>query len=149
MSTTWYAALERQAVVTTLSVAHTPRSVGDARRRVRESLEEQGIDPATVDNAEMVVAELLGNAVRHARPLADGTVSVSWALRDGVLDVTVTDGGSARQVARRSAAPMATGGRGLQIVSVLARAWGVVELARGRRVWAALVPADVWVSKAS
>ena len=31
------------------------------------------------DDARLVVSELVGNAVRHARPLADGTMRVAWA----------------------------------------------------------------------
>lgn len=149
MPTMWSAALEQKAVVTAVTVPHSPRSVADVRRRLRVSLAEQGLDEGSVDNAEMVMAELLGNAIRHARPLPDGTVAASWTLRDGVVDVTVTDGGSPMVIARRATLPMATGGRGLQIVSVLARAWGVVELTRGRQVWAALVPSGIWESKAS
>ena len=30
------------------------------------------------DDARLVVSELVGNAVRHARPLADGTMQVAW-----------------------------------------------------------------------
>jgi len=149
VSTTWSAALERKDVTTAVSVPHAARSVGEVRRRVRDSLQQQGLGNAMIESAEMVVAELLGNAVRHARPLPDGTVAVEWVMREGIVDVTVTDGGSPMLVTLRTAPPMATGGRGLQIVSVLARSWGVVELTRGRRVWAAVVPADGCVSNAS
>ena len=148
MPTTW-SAFEHLAVVTSVNVPHSPRSVSEVRRRLRAGLSEQGLDAGTVDDAEIVMAELLGNAVRHARSLPDGTVAVSWALRAGVVDVTVTDGGSPMIVARRTAPPMAAGGRGLQIVSALARAWGVVDVGRGRQVWATLVPAGIWVRKAS
>ena len=34
------------------------------------------------DDARLVVSELVGNAVRHARPLADGTMHVAWTTVD-------------------------------------------------------------------
>ncbi len=137
-------ALEREAAVTSMSVPHTTRSVHDVRRRLREDLQALGIAPGTVEDAEIVVAELLGNAIRHARPLPDGTVGVSWRVTDGVLDVTVTDGGSPHLPTRREPPPLATGGRGLQIIAALSRAWGVVDRGRARTVWAALVPENGW-----
>lgn len=133
-----------RGTATTVTVAHSPRAVHEVREQLRAELLDAGVDGVTVENAEIVLAELLGNAVRHARPLPDGTLTVSWRLRDGVVDVTVTDGGSPMVVARRTPLPLATGGRGLQIVSALARAWGVVDIGRGRTVWAALVPTDIW-----
>ena len=36
----------------------------------------------TSDDARLVVSELVGNAVRHARPLADGTMHVAWTSSD-------------------------------------------------------------------
>jgi anti-sigma regulatory factor (Ser/Thr protein kinase) len=139
----WSVAQERRVIAAAaLRFPHHPRSVRDARLHLRFDLLEAGVDSGTVENAELVLTELLGNAVRHARPLQDGGVAVSWKVRDGVVDVTVTDGGSSRLVARRAAPPMATGGRGLQMVSAVARAWGVVDGRRSRTVWAALVPAE-------
>ena len=50
--------------VVTLRVPHHPRSVKDVRHCLRASLEAQGRDDI-VNDTEIVVAELLGNAVRH------------------------------------------------------------------------------------
>lgn len=130
--------------VTTVTLAHAAWAVHDVRNQLRAELSDAGVDDVTVENAEIVLAEILGNAVRHASPLPDGSLTATWRLRDGVVDVTVTDGGSPQVVARRTALPLATGGRGLQIVAALARAWGVVDVGRGRTVWAALVPNDIW-----
>src|SRR6478609_1773764 len=46
------------------------------------------------DDARLVVSELVGNAVRHARPLADGTMHVTWGAGPAGLDIAVTDGGA-------------------------------------------------------
>ena len=46
------------------------------------------------DDARLVVSELVGNAVRHARPLADGTMQVAWGQADDAVDIAVTDGGA-------------------------------------------------------
>lgn len=143
MPASWSVAQERRAVTAAaLRFAHHPRSVAQARQNLHLDLLEAGVDAGTVENAELVLSELLGNAVRHARPLHDGAVAVSWKVREGVVDITVTDGGSMMHVARRAGPPLAIGGRGLQLVSAVARAWGIIDGRRSRTVWAALVPAD-------
>ena len=65
-----------------------------------------------------VVAELVGNAIRHAEPLPGGVVRVAWRLArddgDVVIEIRVTDGGSGAALPRaRTPGPEATGGRGL------------------------------------
>ena len=64
----------------------------------------------------MVLSELMGNAVRHARPIAGGVLLVGWRIADGVLTVRVTDGGSVKRIEPRESSPMADSGRGLHIV---------------------------------
>ncbi len=114
-------------------------AVGTARRRVRRELAAASVPPAVLDDVEVVVSELLGNAVRHARPIAGGVLLLGWRIEDGELTVRVTDGGSGRHVEPREAGPMADSGRGLHIIETLASSWGVVEHAGGlRTVWAAL-----------
>jgi anti-sigma regulatory factor (Ser/Thr protein kinase) len=114
--------------------------VQDARRCLRAALEAHELAEDVIDDSEIVLAELLGNAVRHAKSLPSNTVEVSWRVRSGGVDLQVTDGGSFRAVEPRPAEALAVAGRGLHIVAHLARAWGVVDLGGGRRtVWASLV----------
>ena len=56
-------------------------------------LQTRDLPEQLVDEAEMVASELLTNAVRHARPLSDGTIRVRWKIRGDVVEVEVTDGG--------------------------------------------------------
>ena len=49
--------------------------------------------PTTVDGSEIVVSELVSDAIRHARPLGDGNLRVHWKVKAGVVEVEVTDGG--------------------------------------------------------
>ena len=48
------------------------------------------------DDARLVVSELVGNAVRHARPLADGTMRIAWDRDDSGINI-------ARELRRRFA----------------------------------------------
>ena len=122
-----------------LRLRHEPVAVGVARRQVRAELAEAGVEVHVLDDTEVVLSELLGNSVRHARPIAGGVLLVGWRVADGEVTVRVTDGGSSRRIEPREASPMADSGRGLHIVERLARAWGVTEHAGSlRTVWAAL-----------
>jgi anti-sigma regulatory factor (Ser/Thr protein kinase) len=95
-----------------------------------------------------VLAELVGNAVRHAEPLPGDVVRVIWRLRNDtavrIASVRVTDGGSPlSQPALRDLRPELIDGRGLRIVAALADRWGVERDGLGQTVWAEFSrPAD-------
>jgi anti-sigma regulatory factor (Ser/Thr protein kinase) len=92
-----------------------------------------------VENAALLVSELVGNAVRHGRPLPGGVISVSWSHDDGCLVLEVTDGGSVSGAPQlRRAGPYDTRGRGLAIVDALAHSWGVVDRNEASTVWVEL-----------
>jgi serine/threonine-protein kinase RsbW len=113
-------------------------SVRTARERLREALQDN-CPGARVDDARVVVSELVANALRHARPLDDHTIAVGWDVDPDVLRVSVTDGGSPVSVpATRRPGDLATGGRGLKIVQTLARRWGVEVDGSCTTVWAEL-----------
>ena len=119
-------------------VPHAQHSVRQARRTIGEDLAARGVDPVIVEEAEAVVSEFVGNAVAHARPLADGCVRVRWKVKSGAVEVEVRDGRSdtVPKPVRRSL--WAVRGRGLRIVRSMAHEWGVQEERNGRTVWAAL-----------
>ena len=102
---------------------------GDASRDLPEQL---------VDEAEMVASELLTNAVRHARPLSDGTIRVRWKIRGDVVEVEVTDGGGESVPRPAPRTVWLSSGRGLRIVRSIAHEWGVTEDRTGNVVWATL-----------
>jgi serine/threonine-protein kinase RsbW len=122
----------------TIRVMWRAASVAAVRRSLVEDLEAREVSPAVIDEAEIVVSELVSNAIRHARPLGDGNLRVHWKVKGGVVEVEVTDGGgeSAPRPAPRTV--WAPSGRGLRIVRSLAHEWGVTEDRDGSTVWASL-----------
>ncbi len=88
-----------------------------------------------------MVSELVGNAVRHARPLADGTMHVAWTHSPQGVDIAVSDGGARTPPERRDPTLSDLAGRGLAIVETLASRWWV-ETSRSRTTVHALVPVE-------
>src|SRR5665647_1557789 len=77
----------------TLRVPWAMSSAVQARRTLVSELRALEVDETVIDEAEIVISELVANAIRHAQPLPDGTIRVNWTVRDGVVEVSVTDGG--------------------------------------------------------
>jgi anti-sigma regulatory factor (Ser/Thr protein kinase) len=123
-------------------VPHHARGARQARHRLATELQD-AIAPALLADAMAVLAELVGNAIRHAEPLPGGVVRVAWRLRMGngrqSLTVRVTDGGAGnRTPIPRPAGEDAVDGRGLRIVVALADKWGIERDGLGQSVWAEL-----------
>jgi anti-sigma regulatory factor (Ser/Thr protein kinase) len=116
----------------------SPESASVARRHLVEWMRDLGAGDETSDDARLVVSELVGNAVRHARPLADGTMRVAWKSRDYGIDIAVTDGGALTTPERVEAGVSDLAGRGLTIVETLAARWWV-ESTRSRTTVHALL----------
>ncbi|MEV1047666.1 ATP-binding protein [Streptomyces sp. NPDC049916] len=127
-----------------MAVPHGPVGVGQARHRMREQLRGNGVSDAVVDDAVLILSELLSNACRHGRPLGrhtdvgDGDIRAAWRMETGgVLTVEVTDGGGPTRPVPATPSVTARGGRGLNIISALAQEWGVRDGASGEvTVWA-------------
>jgi anti-sigma regulatory factor (Ser/Thr protein kinase) len=124
-------------------VPHHARGARQARHRIATEL--AGVVVASLlADVIAVLAELVGNAIRHAEPLPGGVVRVAWKLRvdgDGAEAVTVrvTDGGAPnRAPAMRPVGTEAVDGRGLRIVAALADRWGIERDGLGQSVWAEL-----------
>ncbi|HEY5334663.1 MAG TPA: ATP-binding protein [Mycobacteriales bacterium] len=120
-------------------MVHVPLAASSApsvRQRLARDLVESGVPTTQAEDACLVLAELVGNAVRHGAPLAGGVLEVDWCVVDGVVEVRVTDGG-AGVPRQRTAAVGAESGRGLAIVDAVAASWGVARPAQGgTTVWA-------------
>jgi serine/threonine-protein kinase RsbW len=114
------------------------RSVPKARRLVSQTLAARGVRSDVVADSLSVLSELVGNALRHARPRADGDIGVKLALDDQSIVISVADGGAATVPSIVSPAPLARGGRGLGIVHTLTRDWGVKESSDGNTVFGIL-----------
>ena len=107
----------------TMRLPFTPASVSVARQRLKSWLDENGSSREAVEDARVVISELVANSVRHARPLADGQIHVAWSLEDRGLQLSVTDGGSPTRPRTVHAPSSALAGRGMGIVGVLAQEW--------------------------
>lgn len=89
-----------------------------------------------VNDAKIVVTEMVTNAVVHART----TVVVSLSHRPGTsaIRVGVHDASDALPVLGPRAGTLASDGRGLWIVGIVAQGWGYVRMRQGKVVWAVL-----------
>ncbi|MFJ3581215.1 SpoIIE family protein phosphatase [Streptomyces sp. NPDC090127] len=105
-----------------------PRSVGRARELARAQLSAWNLD-ALVDTVELLVSELVTNALRYG----EGEIRLRL-LRDRTLVCEVWDAGLV-QPRRRRARDTDEGGRGLQLVGLLSAAWGSRRTPRGKTVW--------------
>ena len=122
----------------TIRVPWRAASVAEVRKVLVQDLQTRDVTEGVVDEAEIVVSELVSNAVRHARPLTDGNLRVHWKVKAGVVEVEVTDGGSDSTPRPAPRTIWAPSGRGLRIVRSLAHEWGVTEDRNGSTVWASL-----------
>ncbi len=124
----------------TMRVVHDASSTSAVRCRLAADLRVQGIPADVVDDAALLISELLGNAVRYGRPLRSGDLQVQWDNDADHVLVAVSDGGGPSAVRPRQVGCDATSGRGLAIVDAIADDWGVRRDDVGCTVWARLQP---------
>jgi histidine kinase-like protein len=121
-----------------------PESVRIGRDFTRTTLAQWGMTALT-DLAELVVSELLTNALRHGMASArrvtdDCPIRLKLLGQDPYLMCTVSDPGAAIPV-RRESEPFAESGRGLNVVESCSVRWGWHLLdSGGKVVWALLRP---------
>ncbi|MFI2410388.1 SpoIIE family protein phosphatase [Streptomyces sp. NPDC018947] len=109
-------------------------AVAEVRAACSRKLAEWGLDEAAF-TTELILSELITNALRY------GTEPVGVRLlRDHALICEVSDG-SSTSPHLRLAATTDEGGRGLFLVSRLARRWGTRYTPRGKVIWAEQPPA--------
>ncbi|WP_326804985.1 SpoIIE family protein phosphatase [Streptomyces sp. NBC_01788] len=110
-------------------LARDPAEVGRARAVVREQLHEWGL-ARLADPTELMVSELVTNAVRHShgRPVALRLVRGDTLLCE-------VDDDDHDLPTLLSAGPADESGRGLRVVSTLAREWGTSRTNTGKTVW--------------
>src|SRR3954471_24475899 len=122
-------------MIRTLDIARDDRAPLIARRALDDLGAE--LDGATLENARVLVTELVSNSVRHG---AGDTVRVIFDRRapDRLRCEVVDDGHGFLPVARVRHDPDEAGGWGLELVEQLARDWGVRE--GSTHVWFELAP---------
>ncbi|GAA2757504.1 ATP-binding protein [Actinopolymorpha rutila] len=130
--------VESSTSSTALVLPFEVASARAARRRLAADLRAAGIASDEVHDAVLVLSELVGNALRHARPLPAGALRVTWRRHPHRLEVSVTDGGGPTEPRPLELPASALGGRGLAIVDDLSARWGVRRGDRTTTVYAVL-----------
>ena len=127
------------AVVAVHDVPPDPAAIRDARRFLRSTLTEWGVDEETTDTAVLCLSELVTNALIHSH----AGCAVRVLLERGTLTTTVRDNGAASgPLAGPMADPLRVHGRGLQLVDALASRWGSELDTVGTTVWFVLEATD-------
>jgi anti-sigma regulatory factor (Ser/Thr protein kinase) len=107
-----------------------PESAATARRLTRTVLHRWSLAQQS-DTAELLVSELVGNAVRHTGARAFG---LRVRRRRGWIRIEVRDPSRALPCLL-PVRPLDSGGRGLALVDRLSDRWGVDLLPRGKSTW--------------
>jgi len=111
-------------------------AVPAARRLVRAHLREHGLAPL-VDDAELIVSELVGNVVLHV----GGSVEVAVEISADQVLLSVTDDSPLSPHLRVFSRTSSTG-RGMRLVHSLSAEHGVRPHGDGKTIWVRLTPAS-------
>ena len=104
-----------------------PAQARDMLDRVRSEVE-----PDVLDDARLLVSELVANAVEHVDE--DGDIEVRIHVRDSVLRVEVLDPGPGFTFAPRTADAGPESGWGLHFTDLVSKRWAIDTDGRAR-VW--------------
>ncbi|MER5181038.1 SpoIIE family protein phosphatase [Streptomyces sp. NPDC002896] len=107
-----------------------PAIVAEARRRVCDRLAAWGLEDDAAFITELVVSELVTNAIRYAT----GPIRLRL-IKEQTLTCEVSDGSSISPHLRR-ARLSDEGGRGLLLVAQLTERWGTRYTRTGKTIWA-------------
>jgi anti-sigma regulatory factor (Ser/Thr protein kinase) len=135
----------RDDLVATAAYQPVPAAAAAARRFVRDTLRSWGLtgrsedQDALVDDAVLLTSELVTNAVLHAGTPVQVTCRLVGDELNGSVEIAVLDRRPAQvrlDVPQATAeAAERTNGRGLQLPSQLASAWGVTYARAAKAVW--------------
>ena len=120
-----------------LELGALPTAVPCARLHARQVTWEWGLRACRQD-IELLVSELVTNAIQASRVLGGGTAVRLWLFSDGTqVMITVWDAGQQPPV-RVESSPDAESGRGLLLVEALSQQWSWYPTPepRGKVVWA-------------
>ncbi|CAM5362805.1 MULTISPECIES: SpoIIE family protein phosphatase [Streptomyces] len=119
---------------TVLTVAQAePERIAVARRLLRELLHDWA-SADQVDSAVLLLSEMLTNVLVHTDTDALLVAEVTGEDDDRRMRVEVTDAGDDLPHKRRPG-ELASSGRGLMLIELLAHAWGVDPRGEGKSIW--------------
>jgi DNA-binding NarL/FixJ family response regulator len=107
-----------------------PRSASAARRLARDAFTEWELGDAW-DSAELLISELVTNAVTHARSAAD----VAIRLLPDRVHVAITDDAGDLPTQLQQSPDDGESGRGLALVEALSARWGTFSADSRKTVW--------------
>ncbi|MFF4571260.1 SpoIIE family protein phosphatase [Streptomyces sp. NPDC001410] len=126
---------------TLLSVAQDePERIAEARRHLRELLHDWA-SGEQVDSAVLLVSEMVTNVLVHTDADSLLLADVTGEPGERRLRVEVTDAGDDLPH-RRHPGELASSGRGLLLIELLAHAWGVDPRGEGKSIWFELYESD-------
>ncbi|MBL1097846.1 ATP-binding protein [Streptomyces coffeae] len=116
--------------------------VGRVRHRVTAQLHDWGLEEDLTDTVELLVSELVTNALRYA----PGPVRLNIRVLGSSLRCEVEDTNPARSQ-RRTVALDAEGGRGTVLLDALTEAWASTSTPTGKTTWFTLALPDTRKSR--
>jgi anti-sigma regulatory factor (Ser/Thr protein kinase) len=114
-------------------VGDDPAASAQARRFLLAAAQDWELSDELTEIAQLVVSELVSNAVEHAR--TSSTVDLEYT--GTALRIRVRDGSTTRPVPR-PLDMVSFRGRGLPLIDRVADRWGIEEHPDGKTVWAEL-----------
>ncbi|MFG2310584.1 SpoIIE family protein phosphatase [Streptomyces sp. NPDC048566] len=115
--------------VATWPLDPVPAAVATARHHAQHRLRRWRVSEETASATELIVSELVTNAVRHGAPPIRLRL-----IKDTTLTCEVSDGGGAAPRIRH-ARTVDEGGRGLFICQEMSHNWGIRYTAEGKTIW--------------
>jgi anti-sigma regulatory factor (Ser/Thr protein kinase) len=115
-----------------MHLERTPDSAAEARRALTEI--EAHVSASRLEDARLLVSELVTNAIRHAGLSDADRITLILEVEDESLRIEVCDPGPGFELAEPTPDPARPSGWGLYLVRELSDRWGV-ERDGETRVW--------------
>ena len=111
------------------SLPNSATSPALARTLIRQALAEA--PPEVTETAELLVSELVTNAILHART----SLFLHIQPAQSGFRVTIQDGSADMPIPKQAPLTAPESGRGLFLVDALSTAWGWETVPTGKQVW--------------
>ena len=115
-----------------LDLERNPDSAAEARRALADVADQ--LTPRRLEDARLLVSELVTNAIRHAGLAAADRITLVVETDDRALRIEVRDPGPGFELTEPTPDPARPSGWGLYLVRELSDRWGV-ERADDTTVW--------------
>jgi anti-sigma regulatory factor (Ser/Thr protein kinase) len=115
-----------------VDLARDPDSAAEARRALGEVSDH--LSPRRLEDAQLLVSELVTNAIRHAGLKEVDTIKLVVETGDRALRIEVCDSGRGFELSEPAPDPARASGWGLYLVRELSDRWGV-DQAGLTKVW--------------